>query len=192
MGIAPGLSSGLRSAPLGARPIYMVLSPPEKTGLPTVEWVEQADRLERTVYALAPSGPQCVADWLVRVSWRKAKPDLAASHLKLSQRRRWPTRPRLWLSSEAPRQLSDARALRWPRPTTQTPGCGWEASSCDFGQTCVGWRRVSGPRLAGGLPHEPNRQPANFASPATEVAVQCRGPENIPIAPRTVDEDHRS
>jgi DNA-binding PadR family transcriptional regulator len=62
--------------------IYVTLTRLEKAGLVTSERAEGlADRPDRTVYALTPTGQQRVAEWLAEVSW--PKPDLAEFHLKL-------------------------------------------------------------------------------------------------------------
>jgi len=62
--------------------IYVTLTRLEKAGLVTSERADGlADRPDRTVYALTPTGQQRVAEWLAEVSW--PKPDLAEFHLKL-------------------------------------------------------------------------------------------------------------
>jgi len=62
--------------------VYVTLNRMERAGL--VESGRSspgADRPERKVYSLTPSGQQRVAVWLTDVSW--PKPDLAEFHLKL-------------------------------------------------------------------------------------------------------------
>jgi DNA-binding PadR family transcriptional regulator len=62
--------------------VYVTLTRLEKAGLVTSERsTTGADRPDRKVYALTPSGQQRVAEWLAEVSW--PKPDLAEFHLKL-------------------------------------------------------------------------------------------------------------
>jgi DNA-binding PadR family transcriptional regulator len=62
--------------------IYVTLTRLEKAALVTSERTEGlADRPDRTVYALTPTGQQRVAEWLAEVNW--PKPDLAEFHLKL-------------------------------------------------------------------------------------------------------------
>src|SRR5687767_3850067 len=65
--------------------VYVTLARLEKAGLVdsgrSATW---ADRPERNLYALTPSGQQRVAAWLTEVSW--PKPDLAEFHLKLVHR----------------------------------------------------------------------------------------------------------
>jgi DNA-binding PadR family transcriptional regulator len=82
------LRARLREAlgPLGdamnAGQIYVVLVRLEKAGL--VAWERSAtvaDRADRKMYALTPTGQQRVAEWLADVGW--PKPDLAEFHLKL-------------------------------------------------------------------------------------------------------------
>jgi DNA-binding PadR family transcriptional regulator len=82
------LRARLREAlgPLGeamnAGHVYVTLARLEKAGLLTIEsTTEGADRSDRKVYSLTPSGHQRVADWIAEVSW--PKPDLAEFHLKL-------------------------------------------------------------------------------------------------------------
>jgi DNA-binding PadR family transcriptional regulator len=82
------LRARLRHAlgPLGdamnAGQIYVTLTRLEKAGLAESARTEGlADRPDRKVYALTPSGQQRVAEWLAEVSW--PKPDLAEFHLKL-------------------------------------------------------------------------------------------------------------
>jgi DNA-binding PadR family transcriptional regulator len=82
------LRARLRQAlgPLGdamnAGQIYVTLTRLEKAGLTESARTEgQADRPDRKVYALTPSGQQRVAEWLAEVSW--PRPDLAEFHLKL-------------------------------------------------------------------------------------------------------------
>lgn len=79
------LRARLRDAlgPLGeamnAGQIYVTLTRLEKAGLLAVE--SPADRSDRKVYALTPTGQQRVAEWIAEVSW--PRPDLAEFHLKL-------------------------------------------------------------------------------------------------------------
>ena len=62
--------------------VYVTLARLEKAGLAVSERAEgAADRPDRKVYALTPSGQQRVAEWLAEVSW--PRPDLAEFHLKL-------------------------------------------------------------------------------------------------------------
>jgi DNA-binding PadR family transcriptional regulator len=62
--------------------VYVTLARLEKAGLAASERTEGlADRPDRKVYALTPSGQARVAEWLAEVSW--PKPDLAQFHLKL-------------------------------------------------------------------------------------------------------------
>ena len=82
------LRTRLRQAlgPLGdamnAGQVYVTLTRLEKAGLVVSERSDGvAERPDRKVYALTPSGQQRVADWLAEVSW--PKPDLAEFHLKL-------------------------------------------------------------------------------------------------------------
>jgi DNA-binding PadR family transcriptional regulator len=82
------LRARLRDAlgPLGdamnAGQVYVTLTRLEKAGLLAVEnSADGADRSDRKVYALTPSGQQRVAEWIAEVSW--PKPDLAEFHLKL-------------------------------------------------------------------------------------------------------------
>jgi DNA-binding PadR family transcriptional regulator len=62
--------------------VYVTLNRLEKAGLvdagPSNTW---ADRPERKLYALTPTGQQRVSAWLTEVSW--PKPDLTEFHLKL-------------------------------------------------------------------------------------------------------------
>src|SRR5690348_6001076 len=79
------LRARLREAlgPLGeamnAGQVYVTLTRLEKAGLLAVE--TSAERSDRKVYALTPSGQQRVAEWVTEVGW--ARPDLAEFHLKL-------------------------------------------------------------------------------------------------------------
>ena len=82
------LRARLRDAlgPLGeamnAGHVYVALTRLEKAGLVAVERAaDDADRSDRKVYALTPSGQQRVAEWIAEVSW--PRPDLAEFHLKL-------------------------------------------------------------------------------------------------------------
>jgi len=82
------LRARLRGAlgPLGdamnAGQIYVVLARLEKAGLVESERsATVADRADRKMYALTPTGQQRVAEWLAEVGW--PKPDLAEFHLKL-------------------------------------------------------------------------------------------------------------
>lgn len=82
------LRTRLRQAlgPLGdamnAGQVYVTLTRLEKAGLVASERSDGvADKPDRKVYALTPSGQRRVADWLAEVSW--PKPDLAEFHLKL-------------------------------------------------------------------------------------------------------------
>jgi DNA-binding PadR family transcriptional regulator len=82
------LRARLRDAlgPLGdamnAGQVYVTLTRLEKAGLLAVEsTAEGADRSDRKVYALTPSGQQRVAEWIAEVGW--PRPDLAEFHLKL-------------------------------------------------------------------------------------------------------------
>ncbi len=62
--------------------VYVTLTRLEKAGLVASERAEGlADRPDRTVYALTPTGQARVVDWLAEVSW--PRPDLAEFHLKL-------------------------------------------------------------------------------------------------------------
>ncbi len=62
--------------------VYVTLTRLEKAGLVASERSEGlADRPERKVYALTPTGQARVAEWVAEVSW--PKPDLAGFHLKL-------------------------------------------------------------------------------------------------------------
>jgi DNA-binding PadR family transcriptional regulator len=62
--------------------VYVTLTRLEKAGLLAVESsADGADRSDRKVYALTPSGQQRVAEWIAEVGW--PKPDLAEFHLKL-------------------------------------------------------------------------------------------------------------
>jgi DNA-binding PadR family transcriptional regulator len=62
--------------------VYVTLTRLEKAGLVTSDRsAGSADRPDRKVYGLTPSGQQRVAEWLAEVSW--PKPDLAEFHLKL-------------------------------------------------------------------------------------------------------------
>jgi DNA-binding PadR family transcriptional regulator len=82
------LRARLRDAlgPLGdamnAGQVYVTLGRLEKAGLVAAERAEGlADRPDRKMYALSPSGQQRVAEWLAEMGW--PKPDLAEFHLKL-------------------------------------------------------------------------------------------------------------
>jgi DNA-binding PadR family transcriptional regulator len=82
------LRARLRDAlgPLGdamnAGQVYVTLTRLEKAGLVAVERsADGADRSDRKVYALTPTGQQRVAEWIAEVSW--PRPDLAEFHLKL-------------------------------------------------------------------------------------------------------------
>ncbi|MEU4407110.1 PadR family transcriptional regulator [Streptosporangium sp. NPDC023963] len=82
------LRARLRDAlgPLGdsmnAGQVYVTLTRLEKAGLLAVETsADDADRSDRKVYALTPTGQQRVAEWITEVSW--PKPGLAEFHLKL-------------------------------------------------------------------------------------------------------------
>ncbi|MFI6522808.1 PadR family transcriptional regulator [Spirillospora sp. NPDC050679] len=82
------LRTRLRDAlgPLGegmnAGHVYVTLARLEKAGLLAVDRsADDADRSDRKVYALTPSGQQRVAEWIAEVRW--PKPDLAEFHLKL-------------------------------------------------------------------------------------------------------------
>ncbi|SEG72519.1 DNA-binding transcriptional regulator, PadR family [Thermomonospora echinospora] len=82
------LRARLREAlgPLGegmnAGHVYVTLTRLEKAGLLAVERsAGGADRSDRKVYVLTPSGQQRVAEWIAEVSW--PRPDLAEFHLKL-------------------------------------------------------------------------------------------------------------
>jgi DNA-binding PadR family transcriptional regulator len=82
------LRARLRDAlgPLGdamnAGQVYVTLGRLEKAGLVAVERAEGlADRPDRKMYALSPSGQQRVGEWLAEMGW--PKPDLAEFHLKL-------------------------------------------------------------------------------------------------------------
>jgi DNA-binding PadR family transcriptional regulator len=67
---------------LNAGQVYVTLTRLEKAGLLTVERSGGgADRSDRKVYALTPTGQQRVAEWIAEVSW--PRPDLAEFHLKL-------------------------------------------------------------------------------------------------------------
>jgi DNA-binding PadR family transcriptional regulator len=69
---------------LGGRPaeFYVTLTRLEKAGLVAAEWsADGADRPDRKVYGLTPSGQQRVAEWIAEVGW--PRPDLAEFHLKL-------------------------------------------------------------------------------------------------------------
>ncbi len=62
--------------------VYVTLARLEKAGQVATEPVPgRADRSDRKVYALTPTGQQRVAEWLADVSW--PRPDLAEFHLKL-------------------------------------------------------------------------------------------------------------
>jgi DNA-binding PadR family transcriptional regulator len=62
--------------------VYVTLARLEKAGLVTSELtVGVADRPDRKVYGLTPTGQERVAEWLAEVDW--PKPDLAEFHLKL-------------------------------------------------------------------------------------------------------------
>jgi DNA-binding PadR family transcriptional regulator len=62
--------------------VYVTLNRLEKARLVVSELESgAADRPDRKVYGLTPSGQERVADWLADVSW--PKPDLAEFHLKL-------------------------------------------------------------------------------------------------------------
>ena len=82
------LRARLRDAlgPLGdamnAGQVYVTLTRLEKAGLVAVESsADGADRSDRKVYALTPSGQQRVAEWIAEMTW--SRPDLAEFHLKL-------------------------------------------------------------------------------------------------------------
>ncbi|MER7366458.1 PadR family transcriptional regulator [Nonomuraea wenchangensis] len=82
------LRARLRDAlgPLGdamnAGHVYVTLTRLEKAGLLAAERsADDADRSDRKVYTLTPSGHQRVAEWISEVSW--PKPGLAEFHLKL-------------------------------------------------------------------------------------------------------------
>jgi DNA-binding PadR family transcriptional regulator len=82
------LRARLREAlgPLGdamnAGHVYVALTRLEKAGLLAVEThADGADRSDRKVYALTPSGQQRIAEWIAEVGW--PRPDLAEFHLKL-------------------------------------------------------------------------------------------------------------
>jgi DNA-binding PadR family transcriptional regulator len=67
---------------MNAGHIYVQLARLEKAGLITREGAAgSADRPDRKVYALTPTGQSRVSEWLAEVSW--PKPDLAEFHLKL-------------------------------------------------------------------------------------------------------------
>jgi DNA-binding PadR family transcriptional regulator len=62
--------------------VYVTLTRLEKAGLVTSGRGDtSADRPERKVYELTPSGQQRVSEWLDEVAW--PRPDLAEFHLKL-------------------------------------------------------------------------------------------------------------
>jgi DNA-binding PadR family transcriptional regulator len=62
--------------------VYVTLTRLEKAGLVASERAEGlADRPERKVYGLTPTGQARVTEWLTEVSW--PRPDLAEFHLKL-------------------------------------------------------------------------------------------------------------
>jgi DNA-binding PadR family transcriptional regulator len=62
--------------------VYVTLTRLEKAGLVTSGRGDTAaDRPERKVYELTPSGQQRVSEWLDEVAW--PRPDLAEFHLKL-------------------------------------------------------------------------------------------------------------
>ncbi len=82
------LRARLRDAlgPLGdamnAGQVYVTLTRLERAGLLAAERSSDgADRSDRKVYALTPSGQQRVAEWIAEVGW--PRPDLAEFHLKL-------------------------------------------------------------------------------------------------------------
>ena len=64
---------------LNAGQVYVTLTRLERSGLVTAEFVGQADRPDRKVYALTAEGQQRVQTWLADVGW--AKP--TDFHLKL-------------------------------------------------------------------------------------------------------------
>jgi len=67
---------------LNAGHVYVTLTRLEKAGLVAVEGsADDADRLDRKVYALIFNGQQRVAEWIAEASW--PRPDLAEFHLKL-------------------------------------------------------------------------------------------------------------
>lgn len=61
--------------------VYVTLNRLQKAGLVSSERVGQADRPDRKVYALTPSGRERVGEWLADTSWPKPAP--AEFHLKL-------------------------------------------------------------------------------------------------------------
>lgn len=62
--------------------VYVTLTRLEKAGLVASKRADSsADRPDRKVYALTPTGQERVGEWLAEASW--PKPDLAEFHLKL-------------------------------------------------------------------------------------------------------------
>jgi DNA-binding PadR family transcriptional regulator len=69
---------------INAGQVYVTLARLEKAGLVALDPEgpsASADRADRKVYALTPTGQDRVAEWISEVGW--AKPDLAEFHLKL-------------------------------------------------------------------------------------------------------------
>jgi DNA-binding PadR family transcriptional regulator len=91
--------------------VYVTLTRLEKAGLVTSGRGDTpADRPERKVYELTPSGQQRVSEWLDEVAW--PRPDLAEFHLKLvAAAAGGLADPRAVVDAQRPEQL---RRLREP------------------------------------------------------------------------------
>ncbi|MBV9832110.1 MAG: PadR family transcriptional regulator [Marmoricola sp.] len=72
---------GPLAAGFNAGQMYVTLGRLEQAGLVTSSRAAAADRPERRVYELTPSGRDRVAEWLGDVTW--PRPDLTNFHLKL-------------------------------------------------------------------------------------------------------------
>jgi DNA-binding PadR family transcriptional regulator len=75
------LALGPLAEALNAGQVYVTLGRLEKAGLVSSERVGQADRPDRKVYELTPTGRARVLEWLDDTSWPKPAP--AEFHLKL-------------------------------------------------------------------------------------------------------------
>jgi DNA-binding PadR family transcriptional regulator len=76
------LALGTLGETMNAGQIYVTLGRLQKAGLIDLDGeAGSADRRDRKIYVLTPSGQARVAEWLSEVSW--PKPDLAEFHLKL-------------------------------------------------------------------------------------------------------------
>src|SRR5262245_48429048 len=72
---------GPAGAVLNPGQVYVTLSRLEKSGLVSVEEVEQAGHPDKKVYDLTAAGRERVADWFADTTWQKVAP--VEFHLKL-------------------------------------------------------------------------------------------------------------